>query len=156
MSETVVERPLPHARSPLRVLSSIRFDEVVLLQGAPVIGVLFSIGALTTGSIFRSAVFIIGSLCLVAHVYALNDWAGIEVDLNDPNRATRTFSAKGVSRAEVGLLAAALLVVSLLLLGSLGWTTFVLALAIVCLSVLYSAPALHMKGQPVFGSIPLI
>ena len=68
------------------------------------------------------------------------------------NRATRTFSAKGVSRTEVGLLAVVLLSLSLLLFGILGAVPFVLALAIAGLSALYSAPAFHIKGLPLFNS----
>ena len=86
-----------------RLLSCIRFDEVFVLQGAPLIGACCSIGALTADKIATAAAFGIGSLCLVAHVYLFNDWSGIAGDLRDPNRATRTFSAKGVSRTEVGL-----------------------------------------------------
>jgi 4-hydroxybenzoate polyprenyltransferase len=135
-----------------RLLSCIRFDEVFVLQGAPLLGACWSIGALTADKIVIAAAFGIGSLCLVAHVYLLNDWSGIAGDLRDLNRATRTFSAKGVSRTEVGLLAVVLLGLSLLLFGILGAVPFVLALAIAGLSALYSAPAFHMKGLPLFNS----
>jgi len=135
-----------------RLLSCIRFDEVLVLQGAPLIGACWSIGALTADKFATAAVFGIGSLCLVAHVYLLNDWSGIDGDLRDLHRASRTFSAKGASRTEAGLLAVALLGLSLLLFGILGAAPFVLALAIAGLSALYSAPAIHMKGLPLFSS----
>jgi 4-hydroxybenzoate polyprenyltransferase len=131
----------------------IRYDEVVVLQGAPLIGASFSIGALTTASSFRAAVLAVGSLCLVAHVFVLNDWSGIRGDLKDPNRSKRTFARKGVSRSEIGVLATVLLVASLVLLGLLGPATLGLALAIASLSALYSAPIFHVKGLPVFNSV---
>jgi 4-hydroxybenzoate polyprenyltransferase len=37
------------------------------------------------GNLLLLAVFAVGSCCLVAHVYVLNDWAGIHGDLRDPN-----------------------------------------------------------------------
>ena len=135
-----------------RLLSCIRFDEVLVLQGAPLIGACWSIGALTADKFVAAAAFGIGSLCLVAHVYLLNDWTGIAGDLRDLHRASRTFSAKGASRTEAGLLAVALLGLSLLLFGILGAAPFVLALTIAGLSALYSAPAIHMKGLPLFSS----
>ena len=153
MSETAIARLPQTARSLSRLLSCIRFDEVLVLQGAPLIGASFSLGALTMASMLKAAVLAAGSLSLVAHVFVLNDWSGIRGDLKDPNRAMRTFPTRGVSRTEVGFLAIALLVLSLLLLGLLGPATLVLALAIASLSALYSAPVFHMKGLPIFNSV---
>ena len=152
MTETVVASGHPTARLPSRLLSSIRFDEVLVLQGAPLIGASFSIGALTMDHIFAVAVLVIGSISLVAHVFVLNDWSGIHGDLADPNRAARAFTTRGTSRTEMGYLAAALLAFCLLMLGFLGPVPLGLALAIAGLSALYSAPALHMKGLPLFNS----
>ena len=153
MSETVIaSRPGP-ARRLSRLLSAVRWDEVLVLQGAPLIGTMFSIGTLTVGNVLLLAAFAVGSCCLVAHVYVFNDWSGIHGDLRDPNRAARTFSAKGISRTEFGFLAIALLALSLLLFALLGKAPFVLALAIAGLSALYSAPVFHMKGLPLFNSL---
>jgi 4-hydroxybenzoate polyprenyltransferase len=124
----------------MRLLSTVRFDEVCLLQGAPLIGALFSIGALTPQNVFVLAAVMVGSISLVAHVFVLNDWSGIHGDLRDPARANRTFVAKGVSRTELGCLATVLLVLSLLLFWLVGVTTFVVAAVIASASALYSAP----------------
>jgi 4-hydroxybenzoate polyprenyltransferase len=146
MTETAIaSRPQP-MRSLSRLLSCIRFDEVLVLQGAPLIGASFSIGALTMHNIFAVAALAVGSLCLVAHVFVLND-------LNDPNRNARAFTTRGVSRKEIGYLATALLALSLLLFGFLGAETFILALGVASLSALYSAPVFHMKGFPIFNSV---
>lgn len=136
-----------------RLSSCIRFDEVLLLQGAPLIGATFSIGALTIASALKVAALAVGSVCLVAHVFLFNDWSGIRGDLTDPNRSMRTFVKKGISRTEIGYLAIASLLLSLLLFGLLGPMTFLLGAAIAILSALYSAPMFHMKGFPVFSSI---
>ena len=135
-----------------RLLSCIRVDEVLVLQGTPFIGACYSIGVLTADKVVTAAALGIGSLCLVAHVFLFNDWSGIAGDLGDPNRTMRTFPAKGVTRIEVGLLAAVLLGLSLLLFWILGPVPLLLALAIAGLSVLYSAPAFHIKGLPLFNS----
>jgi 4-hydroxybenzoate polyprenyltransferase len=136
-----------------RYVSCIRWDEVFVLQGAPLFGAIFSLGALTTANVLTLAIFAIASCCLVAHVYAFNDWSGVHGDLKDANRAARTFPTTGVSRSEFGVLVAALLAVSLLLFALLGRTPLLLALGIATAGALYSAPIFPMKGHPVFGSL---
>jgi 4-hydroxybenzoate polyprenyltransferase len=152
------EMPVLSLPQPARLLSRklfcIRFDEVFLLQGPPVMGAIFSFAGLTMGhSLLAAAAAVVGSICLVAHVFVLNDWAGIDGDLRDPNRATWVFTAKGVSRTEMAQLAVTLLAVSLMLFAFVSATAFVLALAIAGLSALYSAPMFHMKGLPILNSI---
>jgi len=153
MSDTTVANRQRPARSLWRLLACIRLDEVLVLQGTPWLGALLALEVLTLDGFLRGLVFVAGSLCLVAHVFVLNDWAGIEGDLRDPQRSARTFSAKGASRGGIGWLAIGLLVLSLLLLGALGPMPFLLALAILVLSALYSAPGVHMKGRPVLSSV---
>jgi 4-hydroxybenzoate polyprenyltransferase len=123
-----------------------------VLQGAPLIGAMLSIGSLTPHNAWILAAFVVASLGLVAHVFVLNDWSGIHGDLRDPARADRTFVAKGVSRTELGYLAIALLVLALSLFWIVGVSAFVVALVIAGASALYSAPAFHMKGRPILGS----
>jgi 4-hydroxybenzoate polyprenyltransferase len=153
MTETTIASRSQSSRFPSRLLSCIRFDEVLVLQGAPLIGACFAIGTLSSAKIVAAALLAAGSLCLVAHVFLFNDWAGIHGDLRDPNRAVPAFTTRGVSRTELGWLAASLLAASLGLLGLLGATAFLLALAIAGLSALYSAPVVHGKGRPVFNSV---
>jgi 4-hydroxybenzoate polyprenyltransferase len=94
-----------------------------------------------------------GSICLVAHVFVLNDWSGMNADFRDPNRAPAVFSTRGVSGRSIGHLSIALLILSMLLMSSLGVVPLVIALMIAGLSALYSAPAAHLKGVPVLSSV---
>jgi 4-hydroxybenzoate polyprenyltransferase len=91
--------------------------------------------------------------CLVAHVFSLNDWAGIGTDQYDANKADRTFLARGVSRAQMGVLAASLGIVGLGLLSLLSWPSTLLAAAIVGLSLVYSHPLIGGKGTPGASSL---
>ena len=153
MTDTATTNLHPRsARQLLQLLSSIRFDEVLVLQGTPVMGAILALGALTVHDCIRATIFCAGSLCLVGHVFVMNDWAGIDGDLNDPTRSAQTFASKGVSRAAVGLLAVVLLGMTLLFFSLLGPVSLALAIAILGLSTLYSAPSIHMKGRPVLGS----
>jgi 4-hydroxybenzoate polyprenyltransferase len=148
---TMAARP-GTVRSLRRLLSCIRFDEVLVLQGSPLIGAVFSIGRLTTEKAMALSLLTAGSCCLVAHVFVLNDWFGMSADLKDPDRATGTLMTMSIGRTQIGTLCMALLALSLLLLSPLGSTTLIIALAIAGLSALYSAPASHMKGVPLLNS----
>src|ERR1700756_684311 len=67
-----------HSRALLR---HIRFDEVFVLQGTPLMGALFSMETVTAANVETLSVFLIGSILLVAHVFTLNDWADIAHEL---------------------------------------------------------------------------
>ena len=71
-----------HSRALLR---HIRFDEVFVLQGTPLMGAAFSIATISAANIETLAVFLIGSILLVAHVFTLNDWADIAHGLKAPD-----------------------------------------------------------------------
>ena len=140
------------ARLFARLLSCIRFDEVLVLQGAPLLGAVFSMGRFTIEGVATLLVFAVGSCFLVAHVFVLNDWSGMSSDLRDPNRATEVFMTRGIGRAEIGYLSVALLAASLLLLSQFGSLTLLIALMIAGLSALYSIPGFQLKGVPLLNS----
>jgi 4-hydroxybenzoate polyprenyltransferase len=136
-----------------RVLrSSVRLDEVLVLQGTPLLGALLSIGTPRPAMLPALALFTIGSGCLVAHVFLLNDWAGLETDRRDPNRTPRVPAAEGVPRRTLGSLSVVALFLTFLLLGTFGTRTLAIALAIAGLSAIYSIGPWAAKGVPVLGS----
>lgn len=137
----------------LRLLSCIRIGEVCVLQGAPVIGACFSMAAISATTLFTMAVLVAGNMCLVAHVFVLNDLSGIRGDLTDPSRAAGTFLAKGENAARMGLLALTLLAISLALFGFVGLPAFVIACLIATLSAVYSLPGIRGKGIPLLNSL---
>lgn len=98
------------------------------------------------------AILIAANVCLMAHIFMLNDWSGLAADLTDPNKAAGVFTARGVGRQEIGALAAGLLALSLLLFNRLGPSTLWLALTIAILSALYSLPRFNWKGRPLLNS----
>jgi 4-hydroxybenzoate polyprenyltransferase len=142
----------PSPRSWLRPLASIRFDEVAVLQGPPLLGGLFAMSGFTAARLGSLAVLAIASCLLVAHVFVLNDWAGMTGDLQDPNRAPSVFVVRGVSRSEAGWLAITLLVGSIIFFAFLGWKPLAIALGIASASGLYSTPVSHAKGVALFSS----
>src|SRR5215212_4449499 len=64
--------------SPSRILAlvrSIRVREVLILQGAPFLGMAFSISQFTVPKLVTAIIFIAAGFLLVAHIFTLNDWA---------------------------------------------------------------------------------
>jgi 4-hydroxybenzoate polyprenyltransferase len=141
-----------HKTSALRYLSCLRPQDILVLQGPPLLGAAFALRHPGARHLAPVATLLAGNVLLMAHVFTLNDWAGLAADLTDPNKAAGTFTARGVGRGEIGVLAAGFLALSLLFFSALGATTLILALAIAALSALYSLPGLNWKGRPFLNS----
>jgi 4-hydroxybenzoate polyprenyltransferase len=135
-------------------VSCIRYRDVLLLQGAPLLGLAFGVRGITVENAVITLVFALASILLVAHVFTFNDWAGIALDSNDPNKSADVFVTRGISQHGVAFLSLGLLAASLLLLALLRVQTLLLGIAIAALSALYSHPAFDAKGTPVVSSFP--
>lgn len=136
-------------------VSCIRYRDVLILQGSPLLGLAFAFREMTVEKAVTMGVFGLASVLLVAHVFSFNDWAGIALDSNDPNKSADVFVTRGVSRHGVAVLSVALLAASVLLLAVfLPFRTLVLGIAIAALGALYSHPAFDAKGAPVVSSLP--
>lgn len=133
-------------------LSCLRFPEVVLLQASPLMGLILGAGAFSPAKGFTALHLILASVALVAYVFCLNDWAGIASDLNDPNKAERTFVAKGVRTEGMAGLAVAFGLAGLILFSFLPLQTRALACLLVLLGLFYSFPNGGAKGIPLLSS----
>jgi len=136
----------------LRYLSCLRLQDVLVLQGSPLLGAIFAIGRPEPRDMISLATLLAGNVFLMTHVFMLNDWAGLSTDLQDPNKAGGVFTARGVGPREISGLMACLLVLSLLLFSRLGVIPLGLSLAIATLSALYSLPRFNWKARPLLNS----
>jgi 4-hydroxybenzoate polyprenyltransferase len=151
----VVQRVAPPRRvGLLAYLSCIRYREVLVLQGSPLLGAAFALGHITAETILKTLMFGLGSFFLVAHIFSFNDWAGTAEDSNDPNKSPSVFSTKGISPDGVLLLSAILLAAALLVFAVLPVRTLLLAVAIGALGIFYSHPSTNAKAIPVVSSCP--
>ncbi len=132
----------------MRFLAAIRLDEVLVLQGTPLMGALLA-GRLDIAGL---ALLLLGNGLLVAHVFALNDYAGLVADARDSARTQRGLGTSGLSRSAMKGLIVALLVLALAVLAGLGFEPVYLGAFLAMLSALYSVPRLHWKGVPVVCS----
>jgi 4-hydroxybenzoate polyprenyltransferase len=151
---TVAASPISTAKaSALRYLSCLRPQDILVLQGSPLLGAVFAIGRPTVQDVAQLATLMVANVLLVTHIFMLNDWSGLTGDRADPNKTARTFTARGVGRRDMGVLTAGFLVVSLLIFSRVGPFAFGLAVAIATLSALYSLPRFNWKGRPLLNSL---
>jgi 4-hydroxybenzoate polyprenyltransferase len=139
--------------SALRYLSCLRPQDILALQGSPLLGAAFAIGRPSIHDLGPLAILILANALLVTHIFLLNDWSGLTADVADPNKTARVFTAKGVGSREMAVLTAGLLLVSLLLFSRLGMPALALAIAIAALSALYSLPRFNWKGRPLLNTV---
>jgi 4-hydroxybenzoate polyprenyltransferase len=132
-----------HSRA---LLGHIRFDEVLVLQGTPLMGAAFAMGTVTAANIETLVVFLFGSILLVAHVFTLNDWADIAHGLKAPDPQ--------VSSLRLFWFSAFLLIASLLVFALVGSRVVLLGVIVAVLGFFYSHPKLNFKGTPIASSLP--
>lgn len=143
----------PGRSAVMRYWASVRFGEVVVLQGSALLGAVFAFGHPAVDQIGPVALLIAANVALVAHVFVLNDWANLTTDRVDPCRAAGVFTANGVASTEMAGLAAGLLSLSLVLFSALGPCVVAVAAGIAAVSALYSLPAFNWKGRPLLSSV---
>ncbi|HYC60710.1 MAG TPA: UbiA family prenyltransferase [Thermoanaerobaculia bacterium] len=149
----VAANPSPVKASALRYLSCLRPQDILVLQGPPLLGAAFAIGLPALQDVRSLATLMVANILLVTHIFMLNDWSGLTSDFADPNKAARVFTTRGVAKKDIGVLTACLLIASLLLFSSVGLFAFGLAAAIATLSALYSLPRFNWKGRPLLNSL---
>lgn len=135
-----------------RYLSCLRPQDIVALQGTPLLGAAFAIRSPGWQDLVPLLTLLVADVFLVTHIFLLNDWSGLTTDLTDSNKAASVFTTRGVGRKELGGVTAGFLVLSLLLFSLLGPITLCLAVAIASLSALYSLPGFNWKGRPLLNS----
>jgi len=109
-------------------------------------GALFSIGAITGANLETLAVFLVGSILLVAHVFTLNDWADIVHGLKAPDPL--------VSSLRLFWFSIFLLIASLLVFTLIDLRVVLLGAIVALLGFFYSHPKLNFKGTPIASSVP--
>jgi len=143
------------SRSPrifLSLFRRIRYDEVFVRQGTPLLGAAFSIGDLTTGKLKIFLLFVAASFLLVAHIFTFNDWAEI-CALKDSNNAKAEIGSRDSKPRRLLLFSLFLLLASVLLFAYLPRPTLVLAVITAGLGIFYSHPVLNGKCIPIVCSL---
>lgn len=136
-----------------RLYRSVRWPDVIVLQGAPLLGLAFSVGPVTSAKLTMSISFGLASLLLMIHVFTFNDWADFTRGVHHSDPATLELERSNINPQ-------ALLAFSLLQLGAsyllfllLSERCSLLAILIAALGILYSHPSLNAKSVPIVSTL---
>jgi len=130
-----------------------RWKDVVVLQGAPVLGVLFGLDTLEGVPPVAIPVFAVASLLVVAHVFLLNDWSDAESDHHAREKRGRIFTDRGIEPRRMLLFCSVLGAAGLAMLPALSLWSFAFGSGVVLAGVAYSMPGIGTKGIPVASSV---
>jgi 4-hydroxybenzoate polyprenyltransferase len=119
------------------LLLHIRYREVLVLQGPPLMGAALSLRSWTGWPLVSIGVLFFAGFLLVAHIWSLNDWVELPAERCNP--------VLGLSLS--------LLALSMTLFAYLGRTTLLIAMGVALLGFAYSHPLINAKGRPVLSSV---
>jgi len=131
----------------------IRWADVLILQGAPILGVAFSVRLITAASLTALIVFCAASFLLVTHIFTFNDWAASVETVSEPDTALSPPKRLHVPSSVLLSLSLSSLVVSLVLFLFLSLRLFSLGALIAALGVFYSHPSLNAKSMPIVSTL---
>jgi 4-hydroxybenzoate polyprenyltransferase len=136
-----------------RLFRCIRWADVLILQGAPILGVAFSVGPITPANLTALILFCAASLLLVSHIFAFNDWAELLESISEPDSVAPRPKRADVSSSVLLFFSLFALVVGLVLFLFLSMRLFSLAALIAALGVFYSHPSLNAKSMPIVSTL---
>lgn len=132
-----------------RLFHCIRWADVLILEGTPILGVAFSFGSIRSSNLIVLVAFCVASFFLVTHIFTFNDWA----ESIETVRSERTATAEQVRPPVLLSFSFLLLFGSLLLFIFLSFRLFSLAVVIAAFGILYSHPSLNGKSIPVVSTL---
>ena len=133
-----------------RLLRCIRWTDVLILEGTPVLGVAFSIGLTTAPNLTRIILFLGAAFLLLVHIFTLNDWADFQHSKAEPSARTIEVPCEAISPQLLLVFSVLCLVIGLILLAFLGIGLFILGITVAALGILYSHP--RSPSPPVIPS----
>ena len=140
-------------RSLKSIPAAIRYRDALIFQAPSVVGLAFSFPALTSTSVARILLFLLGGFLLMAHIFALNDWSDRASDA-EASRKGRVEAGQTLSHRQKLVLAVGLGAAAIGAMALLSTTLLILGTLALLLGVAYSFPVLRFKGKgiPVLSS----
>ena len=130
----------------------IRWGDVAVLEGVPILGVVLSAGGAATAESTKLVLFGFASFLLLAHVFTLNDWADFTRGVHHSSRAMLQLEQRNIGPRQLLMFSFLLLVASTALFVFLSWRCLFLAAAVALLGIFYSHPSLNAKSMPVIST----
>lgn len=130
-----------------------RFAEVLLILGAPLLGILFAIPDFSLPHVHRGLAALLATGLLTFHVYFFNAWAGYALDKADVHKQDTPLVSGAVPRGEILLCSVLCLVAGLAIFGALSLTLLALAGVTAANWMLYAHPWIALKKLPVVPTV---
>ncbi len=136
-------------------LKAIRWFEIGVRLGSPLIAILLSIPALNYGHFSSAILGLIGFFFCWVHGYALNEWGGYYYDRYDPSKGDRPIISGALSRDEMLKLAIVAAVICVTIFAMLRPVLLLIVGFDIVLGIFYCHPRLVWKGKPFFSFFAL-
>lgn len=127
---------------------SIRWFEIAVRLGAPVIALLLTIPSVDYANIIKGFYLIIAFFFLWAHGYALNEWGGYTSDRLDPAKTDKPIVAGKISPLEMLNLSIIFAVISIILFTLLDRKLLIFVFIDIIIGVMYCYPKILLKKVP--------
>jgi 4-hydroxybenzoate polyprenyltransferase len=133
-------------------LARIRYREALIFLAPTIMGMVVFVPALSPDFLVAALLTCAGSFCVAASIFALNDWADINLDLQNTLKRSDTFLEMGIDPKQMLGLATALAAGGAVVFATLSRLHVMAALGAVVLGLAYSVPAGAVRGK----SIPVL
>lgn len=133
-------------------IRSIRYQEVCVFLGAPLLGVLFSVTSLTVEVIFKMGLLVIAVMGCGCSVIIFNDIWGKDTDKYDERKSSPLLSGEASSE-QLNLISFAFLAVGFSTCIFFPMRTLISGAALAAILNIYSHPYLFLKGKPGMSSL---
>jgi 4-hydroxybenzoate polyprenyltransferase len=137
------------------LLSCIRYREAIIFQTPTLMGLVMFLPDISLKHIASILLASTGSFLVMASIFAMNDWADIDLDSRNMLKHQNTFLELGINSKQILGLAFWLAVAGVIFFATLSplhvWT----ALGAVVFGLAYSVPVWGMRGKstPIFSSL---
>lgn len=134
--------------------SCIRYRETLIFQTPTLIGLAFFIPDISIGSTINALFVALGSFLVMASIFAINDWADINLDSQNTLKHKDTFLVNGINPNQMLGLANWLAAGGIIIFATLSKFHVLAALGAIIFGLVYSVPIHGMRGKsiPVFSS----
>jgi 4-hydroxybenzoate polyprenyltransferase len=137
------------------ILLSIRYRESLIFQSPTLMGLVMFLPDLSFHHVVEALYAGLGSFLVMASIFAVNDWADIDLDSQNTLKRNDTFLKLGIGPRQMLGLVVSLAAGGIILFAVLSRLHLLIALGAIAFGLAYSVPVQEMRGKniPVFSSL---
>jgi len=138
---------------PFALFRFIRWVDVMILEGVPILGVAFAEGWRVAVEPTRFLVFAFAVFFLLAHIFTLNDWADFTRGVHHSSPAMLQLEHRNATPRQLLIFSFLLLAISAGILLFLSERSLLLGVAVAALGIFYSHPSFNAKSMPIVSTL---